>query len=121
MRAGSRTPALRALPPLALVLAAVRSPTLLAMAAPALVLGGRGEKGEKLVLGEVGEEGEKGVAATTGRVGAAPVVAEVQERTAPASDTSSPPKEMNAERGLRTLRTQIAKDPEAFIAAKQQI
>ena len=33
-----------------------------------------------------------------------------------ASDTSSPPKEMNAERDLRTLRKKIAEDPEAFFA-----
>jgi len=70
------------------------------------VLGGRGEKGAK---------GEKGVASTTSGVGATPV-AEVQERTAAASDTSSPPKEMNAERHLRTLRKKIAEDPEAFFA-----
>ena len=68
------------------------------------------------MLGERGEKDDKGVASTTSRVGAAPVVAEVQERTAAASDTSSPPKEMNAERHLRTLRKKIAEDPEAFFA-----
>jgi hypothetical protein len=54
-----------------------------------------------IVLGERGEKDDQGVASTTSRVGAARVVAEVQERTAAASDTSSPPKEINAERDLR--------------------
>ena len=47
------------------------------------------------VLGERGEKDDQGVASTTSRVGAG------EERTAAASDTSSPPKEINAERDLR--------------------
>ena len=70
---------------------------------------------ELKVLHETGEEAEKGVGGDSGGAGATPV-AEVQERTAAASDTSSPPKEMNAERDLRTLRAKIAQDPEAFFA-----
>jgi len=48
-----------------------------------------------IVLGERGEKDDQGVASTTSRVGAE------EERTAAASDTSSPPKEINAERDLR--------------------
>ena len=90
---------------------------------------------ELKVLRERGERGEKGVASAVGGAGTTAPAAEAQERAAGGNaetgrkhedavdadrlgGTAAAPDapEINAERDLRTLRTKIAVDPEAFFA-----